>query len=54
MPNETLMTFFQKRYFYIKRSYFPELFTNKNKIEVELDLSNYALNSDLKDGCKNR
>ena len=29
-------------------SYFPELFTNKNKLEVELDLSNYANESDLK------
>ena len=29
-------------------SYFPELFTNKNKLEVELDLSNYANKSDLK------
>ena len=31
-----------------KMSYFPELFTNKNKLEVELDLSNYANKSDLK------
>ena len=29
-------------------SYFPELQTSKNKIEVELDLSNYPIESDLK------
>ena len=29
-------------------SYFPEPHTNKDKIEVELDLSNYEINSDLK------
>ena len=29
-------------------SYFLELHTNKNKIEVEVDLSNYATKSDLK------
>ena len=29
-------------------SYFPEPFTNRNKIEVPLDLSNYAIKSDLK------
>ena len=29
-------------------SYFPEPFTNKNKTEVDLDLSNYATKSDLK------
>ena len=30
-------------------SYFLELFTcNKNNIKVELDLSNYAIKSDLK------
>ena len=28
-------------------SCFPEPFTNKNKIEVELDLSNYATMSNL-------
>ena len=33
---------------YIKMSYFPELHTNRNKIELELDLSNYATKSDLK------
>ena len=26
----------------MKKSHFPESFTNKRKIEVELDLSNYA------------
>ena len=30
-----------------KLSYFLEPFTNKNKIKVELDLSNYATKSDL-------
>ena len=29
-------------------SYFPELCTNKNKTEVELDLFNYVVKSDLK------
>ena len=29
-------------------NYFPETHTNKNKIEIELDLSNYAPKSDLK------
>ena len=29
-------------------SYFPEGHTNKNKTEVDLDLSNYATKSDLK------
>ena len=29
-------------------SYFPDPHTNKNKIEFELDLSNYATKSDLK------
>ena len=28
--------------------YFPEPHTNKSKIEVELDLSNYAIKSDLR------
>ena len=28
-------------------SYFPEPFTNKNKIEVKLDLPDYATKSDL-------
>ena len=33
-------------------SYFPEPYTrNKNKIEVELDLSNYATKSDLKNAA---
>ena len=31
-----------------KMSYFPEPHTNKKKVEVELDLSNYATESDLK------
>ena len=30
-----------------KTSYFPEPHTNKNKIEVELDLSNYETKLDL-------
>ena len=31
-----------------KMSYFPEPYTySKNKIKVELDLSNYAIKSDL-------
>ena len=31
-------------------SYYPETYTyNKNKIKVYLDLSNYAIKSDLKD-----
>ena len=34
-------------------SYFPELHTNKDKIEVELDLSNYEINSDLKNAIHN-
>ena len=29
-------------------SFFPEPYTNKNKIRVELNLSNYATKSDLK------
>ena len=29
-------------------SYFSELYANKNKIEIQLDLSNYATESDLK------
>ena len=29
-------------------SYFPEPHANKDKIEVELDLSNYEINFDLK------
>ena len=33
-----------------KMSYYPETYTyNKNKIKVYLDLSNYAIKSDLKD-----
>ena len=31
-----------------KFCYFPEPYTNKNKIEVELDWSNYATKTDLK------
>ena len=31
-----------------KRSYFPKHTLSRNKIEVELDLSNYATKSDLK------
>ena len=38
-----------KKISYVKMSYFPELHTHsKNKVEVELDLSNYATKSDLK------
>ena len=37
-----------KRYCYIKISYFSPYVHNKNKIELELDLSNYARNSELK------
>ena len=29
-------------------SYFPKPYTNKNKIDVKLDLSNYSTKSDLK------
>ena len=36
-----------KRYCYIKMSYFPSYGHSRNKIEVELDLSNYATKSDL-------
>ena len=32
-------------------SYFPELHTNENKIEVELDLSSCATKSDLKNAA---
>ena len=32
----------KKKCCYIKMSYFPEPCTNKNKIEVKLDLRNYA------------
>ena len=31
-------------------SYFPLYSHSKNKIEIELDLSNYATKSDLKNG----
>ena len=34
-------------------SYFPELCTNKNKTEVELDLFNYVVKSDLKKATGN-
>ena len=37
-----------KKILLYKMSYFSELYTNKNKIEVQLDLSNYATESDLK------
>ena len=37
-----------KRYCYIKMIYFPPYGYTKNKIEVELDLYNYATKSDLK------
>ena len=37
-----------KKYFYIKMSYFPPYIYSKNKVEVELDLSNFAIKSDLK------
>ena len=33
---------------YTKMNYFPKPYTNKNKIEVELDLPNYETKSDLK------
>ena len=32
-------------------SYFPPYIHSKNKIEVELDLSNYATKSDLKNAA---
>ena len=39
----------KKRYHYIKMSYFSEPYIHsKHKIEVGLDLSNYAIKSDLK------
>ena len=37
-----------KKTFYIKMSYFPPYGHSKNKIEVELDLSNYATKLDLR------
>ena len=37
-----------KKYYYVKMSYFPLYGNSKNKIEVELDLPNYATKSDLK------
>ena len=37
-----------KKYCYIKMGYFPLHSHSKNKIEVELDLSNYATKSNLK------
>ena len=37
-----------KRYSDIKMSYFPPCSYSKNKIDVELDLSNYATKYDLK------
>ena len=37
-----------KKYCYIKMSYFPIYSHSKDKIEVRLDLSNYAAKSDLK------
>ena len=33
-------------------SYFPEPFSNKNKIEVGLDLSRYATKPDLKNATR--
>ena len=36
-----------KGYWYVKKSYVPH-YSSKNKIEVELDLSNCATKSDLK------
>ena len=46
----TLLTLGLIKKIYLNRmSYFPELHTRtKNRIEVELDLSNYATKSDLK------
>ena len=38
----------QKRYCYVKMSYFPEPFTNKNKVLVKLNVFNYATKSDIK------
>ena len=37
-----------KIYFYIKITYFPPYSYSKNKIKVNLDLSNYAAKYDLK------
>ena len=37
-----------KKYCYIKLSYFSSYSPSKNKIEVELDLSNYATKPGLK------
>ena len=39
---------FIKKYCLIKMSYFLESFANKNKIEIELDLSDYATEPNLK------
>ena len=48
MTNQLIVGLIKKRYFYAKMSYFPPYGHSKNKIEVELDLSNYAPKSDLK------
>ena len=39
---------YKKRYCYIKMSYFSPYSRSKNKIEVKLDLPNYAKKPDLK------
>ena len=44
-----LITGLIKKILFYKMSYFPEPYTrSKNKIKVELELSNYATKSDLK------
>ena len=40
-----LMVGLIKRYCYVKMSYFPPYHHSKNKIKVELDLSNFATKS---------
>ena len=50
MPNgkDFLIIGLPKKILLYKMSYFSELYTNKNKIEVQLDLCNYERESDLK------
>ena len=41
----------KERYCYIKTSQFPPYIHRKNRIDVKLDLSNYATKSDLKNAA---
>ena len=42
----------KERYCYIKMSYFPPYIHDKKEIKVELDLSNYATKSDLRNAAE--